>query len=119
MQYCLFLELCLVFGILIFGTTSSSHSILSCLFTLFPTLYKILSVIPYHYILTLKLDNLLQLLLVQDGKLYGRYPILAVIIRAARLPEVIMRHDIQKNEYVVQLGQVKTIVICYYIPSIT
>ncbi|XP_061950632.1 uncharacterized protein LOC133673757 isoform X2 [Populus nigra] len=46
-----------------------------------------------------------KLLLVQDGKLYGRYPILAVIIRAARLPEVIMRHDIQKNEYVVQLGQ--------------
>nr|XP_034918787.1 N-alpha-acetyltransferase 35, NatC auxiliary subunit-like isoform X2 [Populus alba] len=47
-----------------------------------------------------------KLLLVQDGKLYGRYPILAVIIRAARLPEVIMRHDIQKNEYVVQLGQI-------------
>ncbi|KAJ6435793.1 hypothetical protein OIU84_000922 [Salix udensis] len=48
----------------------------------------------------------LQLLLVQDGKLYGRYPILAVIIRAARLTEVIMRHDILKNEYFVQLGQI-------------
>ncbi|KAJ6673253.1 GLUCOSE REPRESSIBLE PROTEIN MAK10 [Salix viminalis] len=48
----------------------------------------------------------LQLLLVQDGKLYGRYPVLAVIIRAARLTEVIMRHDILKNEYFVQLGQI-------------
>ncbi|KAG6769313.1 hypothetical protein POTOM_024937 [Populus tomentosa] len=48
---------------------------------------------------------LLQLLLVQDGKLYGRCPMFSLIIRAARLPEVFLHHDIQKNEYVVQLGQ--------------
>lgn len=47
----------------------------------------------------------LQLLLVQDGKLYGRDPIFAVICRAAALPEVVKNHDIQKNEFVVQLGQ--------------
>ncbi|KAL9398494.1 hypothetical protein Peur_007455 [Populus x canadensis] len=47
----------------------------------------------------------LQLLLVQDGKLYGRCPMFSLIIRAARLPEVFLHHDIQKNEYVVQLGQ--------------
>ncbi|KAL5850604.1 hypothetical protein ACOSQ4_008617 [Xanthoceras sorbifolium] len=47
----------------------------------------------------------LQLLLVQDGKLYGRDPIFAVINKAAALPEVTKNHDIQKNEYIVQLGQ--------------
>ncbi|KAJ6331893.1 hypothetical protein OIU76_010298 [Salix suchowensis] len=47
----------------------------------------------------------LQLLLVQDGKLYGKCPMFSLIIRAARLPEVFLHHDIQKNEYVVQLGQ--------------
>ncbi|KDP30242.1 hypothetical protein JCGZ_17024 [Jatropha curcas] len=47
----------------------------------------------------------LQLLLVQDGKLYGRDPIFSVIARAAGLPEVAKNHDIQKNEYIVQLGQ--------------
>ncbi|KAH7574380.1 hypothetical protein JRO89_XS03G0288600 [Xanthoceras sorbifolium] len=47
----------------------------------------------------------LQLLLVQDGKLYGRDPIFAVITKAAALPEVTKNHDIQKNEYIVQLGQ--------------
>ncbi|KAF2318102.1 hypothetical protein GH714_041448 [Hevea brasiliensis] len=47
----------------------------------------------------------LQLLLVQDGKLYGRDPIFAVITRAAGLPEVAKNHDIQKNEYIIQLGQ--------------
>ncbi|OAY47022.1 N-alpha-acetyltransferase 35, NatC auxiliary subunit isoform X2 [Manihot esculenta] len=47
----------------------------------------------------------LQLLLVQDGKLYGRDPIFSVITRAAGLPEAAKNHDIQKNEYIIQLGQ--------------
>ncbi|XP_018826790.1 N-alpha-acetyltransferase 35, NatC auxiliary subunit isoform X1 [Juglans regia] len=47
----------------------------------------------------------LQLLLLQDGKLYGRDSIFAVITRAAALPEVTKNHNIQKNEYIVQLGQ--------------
>ncbi|XWS70744.1 hypothetical protein CRYUN_Cryun03dG0075000 [Craigia yunnanensis] len=47
----------------------------------------------------------LQLLLVQDGKLYGRNPIFAVITKAAALPEATKNHDIQKNEYIAQLGQ--------------
>lgn len=47
----------------------------------------------------------LQLLLVQDGKLYGRDPIFAVICKAAALPEVTKNHDIQNHESVVQLGQ--------------
>jgi hypothetical protein len=32
----------------------------------------------------------------------------AVITRAAALPEVTKNHDIQNNEYIGQLGQVKT-----------
>ncbi|KAK4265252.1 hypothetical protein QN277_026329 [Acacia crassicarpa] len=47
----------------------------------------------------------LQLLLVQDGKLYGRIPMFALITRAAGLPEVTKDHDIQKNEFMVQLEQ--------------
>lgn len=47
----------------------------------------------------------LQLLLVQDGKLYGRDPVFAVICKSAALPEVTKNHDIQKNEFVAQLGQ--------------
>ncbi|XP_059637894.1 uncharacterized protein LOC132279856 isoform X2 [Cornus florida] len=47
----------------------------------------------------------LQCLLVQDGKLYGRDPIFAVISKAAALPEFLKNHDLQKNETVVQLGQ--------------
>ncbi|XP_010557611.1 PREDICTED: N-alpha-acetyltransferase 35, NatC auxiliary subunit [Tarenaya hassleriana] len=47
----------------------------------------------------------LQLLLVQDGKLYGRDPLFAIITRAAALPEFTKNHDIQKNECIVQLGQ--------------
>ncbi|XP_073307268.1 uncharacterized protein [Primulina huaijiensis] len=47
----------------------------------------------------------LQLLLVQDGKLYGRDPIFAVICKASLLPDGTKNHDIQKNEAVVQLGQ--------------
>jgi hypothetical protein len=50
-----------------------------------------------------------QLLLVQDGKLYGRDSMFAVITRVAALPEVTKNHDIQNNEYIGQLGQVKTI----------
>ncbi|KAJ8753173.1 hypothetical protein K2173_017751 [Erythroxylum novogranatense] len=46
----------------------------------------------------------LQLLLVQDGKLYGRDPIFAVIARAAGLPDVTRDHTIQRKENVVQLG---------------
>ncbi|XP_068333975.1 uncharacterized protein [Pyrus communis] len=47
----------------------------------------------------------LQRLLVQDGKLYGRDPVFAVIIRAAALPESTRSHDIQKQESIIQLGQ--------------
>ncbi|XP_073150285.1 uncharacterized protein [Henckelia pumila] len=47
----------------------------------------------------------IQLLLVQDGKLYGRDPIFAVICKASLLPDGAKNHDIQKNEAVVQLGQ--------------
>ncbi|KAK8697359.1 hypothetical protein V6N13_113510 [Hibiscus sabdariffa] len=46
----------------------------------------------------------LQLLLVQDGKLYGRDPFFAVITKAAALPEATKNHDIQKNESILQLG---------------
>ncbi|PPS09311.1 hypothetical protein GOBAR_AA11333 [Gossypium barbadense] len=47
-----------------------------------------------------------QLLLVQDGKLYGRDPFFAVINKAAALPEATKNHDIQKNESFLQLGMV-------------
>ncbi|KAF8393150.1 hypothetical protein HHK36_021391 [Tetracentron sinense] len=47
----------------------------------------------------------LQRLLVQDGKLYGRDLIFDVISRAAALPEDAKNHAIQKNEFVVPLGQ--------------
>ncbi|XP_024965539.1 N-alpha-acetyltransferase 35, NatC auxiliary subunit isoform X2 [Cynara cardunculus var. scolymus] len=47
----------------------------------------------------------LQLLLVQDGKLYGRDPIFDVICKAAAVPEITKIHDIQKNESFVHLGQ--------------
>ncbi|KAA8522977.1 hypothetical protein F0562_009400 [Nyssa sinensis] len=47
----------------------------------------------------------LQLLLVQDGKLYGRDPVFAVISKAAALPDITKNHDLQKNETVIQLGQ--------------
>ncbi|XP_057968901.1 uncharacterized protein LOC131158213 isoform X2 [Malania oleifera] len=49
----------------------------------------------------------LQLLLVQDGKLYGWDPMFAVISRAASLPEVVKNYNIQNNESVVQLGQLE------------
>ncbi|OIT29657.1 hypothetical protein A4A49_17649 [Nicotiana attenuata] len=44
-------------------------------------------------------------LLIQDAKLYGRDPVFAVICKASLLPEVAKNHDIQKNETLVQLGQ--------------
>ncbi|KAH9805302.1 MAK10 [Citrus sinensis] len=47
----------------------------------------------------------LQVLLVQDGKLYGRDPIFAVITKASALPEFTKNHDIQKSECFMQLGQ--------------
>ncbi|KAI3982102.1 hypothetical protein MKX01_019008 [Papaver californicum] len=47
----------------------------------------------------------LQVLLVQDGKLYGRDTIFDVISRAAKLPEVPKNYNVQNNEFVVQLGQ--------------
>ncbi|CAI0629393.1 unnamed protein product [Linum tenue] len=45
------------------------------------------------------------LLLVQEGRLYGRDPMFAVITRAAGLPETTKNHDIQRYESVMQLGQ--------------
>nr|XP_043622884.1 N-alpha-acetyltransferase 35, NatC auxiliary subunit [Erigeron canadensis] len=47
----------------------------------------------------------LQFLLVQDGKLYGRDPMFAVICKAAAVPEITNNHDLQKNEAFVHLGQ--------------
>lgn len=47
----------------------------------------------------------LQLLLVQDGKLYGRDPFYYVIFRALALPEFIRNQELDKNEFLVQLGQ--------------
>ncbi|KAK1420967.1 hypothetical protein QVD17_22970 [Tagetes erecta] len=47
----------------------------------------------------------LQLLLVQDGKFYGRDPMFAVICKAAAVPEITKNHDIQNNESFVHLGQ--------------
>ncbi|XP_047311558.1 N-alpha-acetyltransferase 35, NatC auxiliary subunit isoform X2 [Impatiens glandulifera] len=47
----------------------------------------------------------LQLLLVKDGKLYGRDSMFAAISKAASLPEIMMNHEIQKTEAFVQLEQ--------------
>ncbi|GMN47234.1 hypothetical protein TIFTF001_016419 [Ficus carica] len=49
----------------------------------------------------------LQLLLVQDGKIHGRDPVFSIINRAAALPEATKNHDIQKNEFILQLGQLE------------
>ncbi|XP_057419627.1 uncharacterized protein LOC130713831 isoform X2 [Lotus japonicus] len=48
---------------------------------------------------------LLQLLLVQDGKLYGRDSMFSMITRAAGLPQAAENHDIRKSEFMVQLVQ--------------
>ncbi|CAM8928676.1 unnamed protein product [Rhodiola kirilowii] len=47
----------------------------------------------------------LQVLLIEDGKLYGRDSMFAVISKAAALPPLPPNHEIQKNECIVQLGQ--------------
>ncbi|KAL3622966.1 hypothetical protein CASFOL_031782 [Castilleja foliolosa] len=47
----------------------------------------------------------IQLLLVQDGKLYGRESMFAVVCKAALLPEGAKSHDVQNNETIAQLGQ--------------
>ncbi|KAJ9535555.1 hypothetical protein OSB04_un001307 [Centaurea solstitialis] len=47
----------------------------------------------------------LQLLLVQDGKLYGRDPVFDVICKAAAVPEITKTLCIQKNESFVHLCQ--------------
>lgn len=47
----------------------------------------------------------LQLLLIQNGKLYGKDPFHEVISRSLALPEVTRDEGFQENEFVVQLGQ--------------
>ncbi|KAG5559474.1 hypothetical protein RHGRI_009117 [Rhododendron griersonianum] len=47
----------------------------------------------------------LQVLLIHDGKLYGRDPVFTVISKAVALPEFPKDHEIQKNEVLAQLGQ--------------
>ncbi|XP_068647508.1 uncharacterized protein [Aristolochia californica] len=47
----------------------------------------------------------LQILLVQDGKLYGRDYFYDVISRAISLPDVIKNQELHKSDFVVQLGQ--------------
>lgn len=59
-----------------------------------------------------------QLLLIQDGKLYGRDPIFAVICKAASLPEVTKNHDIQNHECAVHLGQVRIYYITLSFPRL-
>ncbi|GJX16317.1 N-alpha-acetyltransferase 35, NatC auxiliary subunit isoform X1 [Tanacetum coccineum] len=49
----------------------------------------------------------LQLLLVQDGKLYGRDPMFDVVCKAAAIPEITKNLEIQKNESFVHLGQLE------------
>lgn len=50
-----------------------------------------------------------QLLLVHDGKLYGRDSFSDVIARSLALPDVTKDKEFQTNEFVLQLGQVRTI----------
>ncbi|KAJ1281484.1 hypothetical protein BS78_04G309500 [Paspalum vaginatum] len=50
----------------------------------------------------------LQTLLVQDGKLYGQNLFSDVISRALSLPDIIGDKEFQRNEFVVQLGQLVT-----------
>ena len=52
------------------------------------------------------LNSTEQLLLVQEGKLYGRDPVFAMICKASLLPDTVKNHDLQKNETIIQLGQV-------------
>ncbi|KAF6145444.1 hypothetical protein GIB67_032567 [Kingdonia uniflora] len=78
-----------------------------CSFSLYPLLEDILPFVVKFQ--KLKPDLVarahLQQLLVQDGKLYGRDLIFDVISRAAALPEIAKTHELLKNEYILQLGQ--------------
>lgn len=57
-----------------------------------------------------------QLLLIQDGKLYGRYPFSDVIIKSLSIPETArnqeFQKEFQKNESVTQLEQVRIFFNC-------
>ncbi|KAI4380470.1 hypothetical protein MLD38_006656 [Melastoma candidum] len=46
----------------------------------------------------------LQNLLLQDGELYGIHPMFALISKAAGLPEAVKNHNIQRMEFIFQLG---------------
>lgn len=58
----------------------------------------------YLFLLVL---NFFQILLVQDGKLCGKDSFHDVISRALALPELTADKEFQKNEFIVQLGQVR------------
>lgn len=53
------------------------------------------------------LPFVLQLLLVQDGKLYGRDTFLTICARSLAI-DVSKNHGLHLNEYIIQLNQVKT-----------
>ncbi|XP_073013320.1 uncharacterized protein [Typha latifolia] len=78
-----------------------------CAFSFYPTLENVL-----HFVVqfqkaqpALVARSHLQLLLVQDGKLYGRYCFYEVISRALTLGDLTSDKEFQTNEFVVQLGQ--------------
>lgn len=78
-----------------------------CYLHIFATaIFIILPFIQSLYFCVAIMTTDLQLLLVQDGKLYGRDPFYDVISRAIALPDVIRNQELEKNEFVVQLGQV-------------
>lgn len=49
-----------------------------------------------------------QILLIQDGKLYGKEFFHDIISRELGVPELTKGKEFQKNEFIVQLGQVRT-----------
>ncbi|KAE9464390.1 hypothetical protein C3L33_03721, partial [Rhododendron williamsianum] len=53
----------------------------------------------------IKILSWIKVLLIHDGKLYGRDPVFTVISKAVALPEFPKDHEIQKNEVLAQLGQ--------------
>ncbi|OAY66784.1 N-alpha-acetyltransferase 35, NatC auxiliary subunit [Ananas comosus] len=78
-----------------------------CSFSLDPALESVL-----HFIVKFQLSQPplvarahLQLLLVHDGKLYGRDSFSDVIARSLALPDVTKDKEFQTNEFVLQLGQ--------------
>ncbi|KAK9697967.1 hypothetical protein RND81_08G073700 [Saponaria officinalis] len=78
-----------------------------CSFSLDPSLENVL-----HFIVEFQKRQpdlvaraFLQVVLIQDGKLYGRDPIFHTICKASALPTGLKDHNIQKNDAVVQLGQ--------------